>query len=348
MEKQNAGREGSADCRVLRLTALSSWGVGLFVAAVLSPLLTFPASADLLGNYGVLSDFGCRPDTESRAVVRTMADSFGVREFQFYDWFADYSTPTSGTTWVDPFKRKREICLSTIVTFIDEIHRRGGRAWAYVQAVGAEEDDLADDRKGIYRLIDSKGAWHRHEGRFPTYFLNEAWARRMAAIWAGPVSRIGFDGIHWDSLGPVAGDYGAESAGTGEFLRTARAALVEFGLRQTFNFVDLAWWDADLVTGGIVEFPYAEVWSRTKATRYYEIMDGREAGDGRGVIAFYPKIDAPPGKNEAHVFLSRWTESRRHRLSYLLICNGARRVTGPYYPNTTPLSAKDRVRLRQE
>ncbi len=300
-----------------------------------------PASAELLGNYGVLSDFACKPDTDARAAVDIMSDSFGVREFQFYDWFADYSTPTSGTTWVDPFKRKNEICLATILAYIDEVHRRHGRAWAYVQAVGAEEDNLANADKGIHPLIDARGEWRRHEGRFPTYFLNEGWAGRMVTVWAGAAARLGFDGIHWDSLGPIAGDYGAESAGTGEFLRAARRALDGYGLRQTFNFVDLAWWDADLIDGGIVEFPYAEVWSRKTETKFYAIMDGGEPGKSRGVIAFYPNVDRDRNRSESQTMIARWNESRRHRLSYLLICNGARRVTGPYYPETAELSRKE-------
>ena len=49
----------------------------------------------------------------------------------------------------------------------------------------------------------------------------------------------GFDGIHWDTLGKIAGDYGAEVEGTREFLRRAKESLAALGLSQTLNFVDL-------------------------------------------------------------------------------------------------------------
>jgi glycosyl hydrolase family 66 len=81
--------------------------------------------------------------------VATLARTFGIKEFQFYDWFATYSKPTNGPSWPDPFKRERQIYRETIQTYIDEIHRRGGRAWASVQAVGADEADLANPSAGI-------------------------------------------------------------------------------------------------------------------------------------------------------------------------------------------------------
>src|SRR5687768_18429685 len=119
----------------------------------------------LLGPYGFLTDFSCQPEALARRRVALMHEVMGIREFQFYDWFADYSTPVRGRRWKDPFFRRREICRDTIEVYLDEIHRRGGRAWAYVQSVGSERKDLPHAR-----LLDSKGKWYWHAGRFPTYF----------------------------------------------------------------------------------------------------------------------------------------------------------------------------------
>ena len=81
-----------------------------------------------------------RPYPEAQDRVATLAQTFGIKEFQFYDWFATYSKPTNGPSWPDPFKSERQIHLETIRAYIDEIHRRGGRAWACVQGVGAGTD----------------------------------------------------------------------------------------------------------------------------------------------------------------------------------------------------------------
>jgi len=212
----------------------------------------------LRGGYGFLTDYRSYPEAQARGRVATLAQTFGIKEFQFYDWFATYSKPTKGSSWLDPFKHERQIYLETILTYIDEIHRHGGRAWAYVQAIGADEADLADPSAGIYPLLDRDRNWYGHpleEPRFWTYFLNDAWADRMTGIWGLPVKNLGFDGIHWDTLGRKAGDYASEVNGTHAFLRRAKGSLAALGLSQTLNFVDLAWWDPDLVASGLVAFP---------------------------------------------------------------------------------------------
>jgi|SRR5271166_3838313 len=106
----------------------------------------------LRGGYGFLTDYRSYPQAQARGRVATLAQTFGIKEFQFYDWFATYSKPTTGSSSFDPFKHERQIYLETILTYIDEIHRHGGRAWAYVQAVGADEDDLADRSARIFQL----------------------------------------------------------------------------------------------------------------------------------------------------------------------------------------------------
>ena len=302
----------------------------------------------LRGGYGFLTDYGPYPEAQARGRVATLAQTFGIKEFQFYDWFATYSKPTNGPPWPDPFKRERQIYLETIQTYIDEIHRRGGRAWASVQAVGAEEADLADPSAGIYPLLDRDGKQYRHSPevpRFWAYFLNEAWAERMTGVWASAVKELGFDGIHWDTLGPKAGDYAAEVNGTHAFLRRAKRNLAALGLSQTLNFVDLAWWDPGLAANGLVAFPYAEVWSMTSEKSYYAAMNDPALAGIWGVMAFYPTVDKPDGWTDSEVMLARWAEALKHRLRYLILGDDERRLIGPYFPDATPLSPSEKAKM---
>ena len=184
----------------------------------------------LRGGYGFLTDYGSYPEVQARGRVTTLAQTFGIKEFQFYDWFATYSKPTNGSSWPDAFKGERQIYRETIRTYIDEIHRHGGRAWASVQAVGAEEGNLEGRIAGIFPLRDSDRKHYGHPPEAPkpifwAYFLNEAWADRMTGIWGPAVQELGFDGIHWNTLWPKAGDYDSEVNGTHAFLRRARGNL---------------------------------------------------------------------------------------------------------------------------
>jgi hypothetical protein len=305
-------------------------------------------SDGLRGVYSFLTDFGLYPETQIRDRVAQLAQDFGIREFQLYDWFATYSQPTNGSSWLDPFKRERLIYRQTIQIYIDEIHRRGGRAWAYVQAVAADEDNLADSGAEIYRLIDQRGNWVSHppeSPRFWAYFLNGAWADRMTRIWGPQVKELGFDGIHWDTLGARAGEYTAEVSGTHAFLRRAKENLAPLELSQTMNFVDLAWWDAGLVASGAVAFPYAEVWTMSSERTYYVAMEDKALAQTWGVIAFYPEQDKPPGWTDSKVMLARWAEAPEHRLVYLIVGDNEKRLTGPYFPDAIPLNPDEKEEM---
>jgi hypothetical protein len=293
----------------------------------------------LRGGYGFLTDYGCDPK-QARGRVATLAQTYGIKDFQFYDWFATYSKPTNGPSWPDPFKGKRQIQLETIRAYIDEIHRYGGRAWASVLAVGAKEKNLLDPSAGIYELRDRDNKHYRHppdapEPIFWAYFLNKAWADRMTGVWGPAVKELGFDGIHWNTLGKIAGKEREEAKGTLEFLERAKKKLDELGLSQTLNFVDLAWWDPDLVESGVVAFPYAVVSSRDKRKDYYDAMDNpklKRAGIW-GVMAFYPS----EGRTDFEVMLARWAEAPKHRLRYLILGDNEKYLTGPYFPEDANL-----------
>jgi hypothetical protein len=156
---------------------------------------------------------------------------------------------------------------------------------------------------------------------------------------------LGFDGIHWDTLGPKAGDYGSEVSGTHAFLRRAKGSLAGLGLSQTMNFVNLAWWNPGLVASGLVAFPYAEVWSHALEESYYAAMNDRALAGMWGVMAFYPMVDKPEGWTDSEVMLARWAEAPKHRLMYLILGDDERRLADAYFPDATPLSPSEKATI---
>lgn len=333
---------------------LELMGLSAATATLWPPLLRAakPKADGLGGKYGFLSPavMGPQPEAGIRARIATMAQDYGIREFQFYDWFADYSTPLAGDHWADPYFHQIAISRQTIRISIDEVHRQGGRAWAYVQAIGAEESNLEDPKQGFLKLLDNKGKWYWHPGntkkpRFPTYFANAAWAEHMVMRWAGSVKQLGFDGIHWDTLGRIAGDYGAETIGMHDFIHTTHQLLQPQGLRQTMNMVDLAWWDRQVVRKHL-EFPYAETWTHETAGRYFAEMDQPDMAGIRGVWAMYPTVLVPADLTETDVICTRHNEGLKHHLSYLVVGDGARRMKNEYWPDTVPLTTAESACLQ--
>jgi hypothetical protein len=59
-----------------------------------------------------------------------------------------YSKPTTGSSWLDPFKHERQIHLETILTYMDEIHgvsafrRVGVSAYRRIGVWGQSGDDV--------------------------------------------------------------------------------------------------------------------------------------------------------------------------------------------------------------
>jgi hypothetical protein len=290
----------------------------------------------LVGNYGFLTDYSCMDEATARARIDDLVQTFGVTDVQFYDWFVDYSTPTAGQTWTDPWKHERTICLQTIQWYVDELHLQGARAWAYVQSIASEDPNLADSAAGIYPLVDASGTPYLMGKRIPTYFANAAWAQHQVTVWAPTVASLGFDGIHWDTLGPIAGDYGAETAGIHAFLGSAGPSLQGFGLLQTMNFVSVSWWDDSLVN--LVEFPYAEVWSMSEEQTWYAALAAPALQASWGVMAFYPSVDLPAGWSQSQVMIARWNEAPQHQARYLAVGDGRKRLVTEYFPDAVDLT----------
>jgi hypothetical protein len=289
--------------------------------------LTVTNAAPLEGNYGFLTDYGCNlTEQQARDRIRTMVAQFHITDVQFYDWFANYETPTSGDSWTDPWFHTRMICRQTIAWYIDELHRDGGRAWAYVQSIAAENKNLANPAAKIYPLLGADDTW-QFMGDHPLYFANEGWADHQVAVWGAQVAALGFDGIHWDTLGPKAHYYDQETSGIAAFLKEAAPQLLKLHLMQTMNFLDLSWWQDDLQW--VVAFPYAEVWDFAGPHPQQPLYDMLARIHRVGVMAYYAEDSA--------TIKARWAEAAMHQTRYLLIGDGLNRLHDPYFPNNLPL-----------
>jgi hypothetical protein len=301
-------------------------------------------AAGLPGNYGFLTDYSCQSEQAARGKIDEMVQTFGISDVQFYDWFASYGTPTAGDSWTDAWFHTRPICLQTILWYIDELHQNHARAWAYVQSIASEDATLASADAGIYPLLDAQGQ-RFYMGTHPTYFANAGWAQHQVGVWGQAVAGLGFDGIHWDTLGPIAGDYAAETGGFHDFLATAGPALTGLGLLQTMNFVNVSWWDDSLLA--LVAFPYAEVWGMPIEQTLYQTMSDDALQARWGVMAFYPSVDAPAGWTQSQTMLARWAEAPQHHLRYLVIGDGSDRLVDEYFPDAVALTSAETAALQQ-
>ncbi len=313
---------------------------------------------NLRGGYGFLTDFGEMDLPTARDRIDRMFNLYRIREFHFYDWFASYSSATlPGGLWQNAWSHQYNIYEYTIKAYIDEIHRLGGRAWAYVQSVGAEEYDLANESSGIFKLLDSQGRWIKQTmdaPRFPCYFRNAALADHQCEVWLPSLKQLGFDGVHWDTLGADAGDYEAEVAGTHEFLRQAKKHLSGFGLDQILNFsgpnptsTGVAWWDPALVADGTIAFPYFEVYSMADEQRVYDAMSAPSLVTANpfpvwAAMAFYPRYNIPDGFTESDTFLARWAYAPKNRVEYVGVGDGECRLHDQYMPINYPLTSYEK------
>ena len=176
---------------------------------------------------------------------------------------------------------------------------------------------------------------------FYCYRPTAAWGRWQARAYGRVARWLGFDGIHWDTLGRSpcgATDADAFIAANGyaDFLRAAGAELTAASppLKQTLNWVS-AWGWREAVHAALVAFPYAECWSSPCQQSF--LGNGSVAGRGGagGVVAYYPC------KNAA-LLQAEWAWAASTGSSYLVVADGARHLTNEYFPNAqrAPLEPK--------
>jgi hypothetical protein len=158
----------------------------------------------MLGTPAFLTAFDVDP-AEARRRVLGLATRFGAREFFFYDCFADYSMPWPATAnaWRVSWSG-RVTTRAALRACIQAVAEVGGRAWLYVQAMGAEEGSLP----GAANVLSAERPVRHLAGSTPVcfvYYPDREWAARMFETWVVPAVEVGFHGILWDQLGDAFG-----------------------------------------------------------------------------------------------------------------------------------------------
>lgn len=315
-------------------------------------------------HYGFLTHFEISP-LEARQRVRQMYHEFGIVDFQFYDVFYRYSEPLpKGNTWISKPSAcftgtPRQVRKETVQAYTDEIRRLPGghaRSWLYVQAMAADEPADQMPQFSPWRYASgTQVAWTDQRKCMFVYKLTTAWGHRMVDMWAPPAVDLGFDGIHWDSLGRVSDDPSecAEMAAsvTG-FLQLARGRLwSEWRLRQTFNFVDGFGWHPSLYEGNgndAVEFPYWECWTDQTEWIFWSLFNYSAKPAGHAVFVRYPDPNCcgnPVGSNADANLMGRWARAVSACNAYLVLGDGNRRVKTEYLPVNVAFNNNDRHSL---
>lgn len=295
----------------------------------------------MLGEYGSLSAFDVT-EHEARVRVRRMAGVFQIREFQFYDTMQGYSHPPE-----PELEAWHTVCLdrtvhrSAIRAYVDEIRRIGGRSWLYVQSMASDLDDKAWE-KGFH-VLGQHYCYNR--AVIDRIVLSTGWAKHIAPQWADFAADLGFDGIHWDTLG--------SDGSLADFLHTTSPILRAKGLLQTCNFVNGAGWQDWLLKQHDVEFPYWEIWDVPLVENDFF---RRLPTWGSGVFACYPgqgpvHKGEPQNRQESGVFpldimIKRWQKARRHGATYLAIADGLSHIQTAYLPYTIGISWPDIRKIR--
>lgn len=301
-----------------------------------------------------MTQFDGLSEVEARTRVRQMATLFAIREFQFYDAFAGYSSPppANNETWRAALGGRR-ICRKILRIYIDEIQQWGGRSWLYVQAMGADPGDRSSE-VGVAVVGQKEVDGHP---LLDVVVPTGAWALQMVPRWASFAAELGFSGIHWDGLGETREMRSAKVDFPG-FLRAALPIVRANGLYQTANFVDGKFWDGTLVMeaieeANVISFPYWEVWTVPSVEdRFFAEV----APEGGGVFVCYPgRFASHVGENQNRfavgvwpldLVISRWQKARRHGNAYLAIGDGARLVQTEYFLDTVVISKEDVNKVR--
>ena len=274
----------------------------------ISQLPLSPGSSDL-GGYTFIAN-GFDDYNVLRPLIDDLMDNCGMQDFQFYDWFSNYSgakvfdakTPSPSPqyqenwwnceTWKDGYALQRDIKRVVVYQAIQQIQAKGGRAWAYVQAQASEDLHLADPPQDQIKQL-GKSFNHGNGGSMVGgYLQNAALAKYQCEAWMQPVLDLGFFGIHWDLFDDTHYDTSIE------FIKTAADALRQKGLRQTFNDINLQQnFDKTFFGTGpdnYLYFPYAEIWSDEASDRYIQLQAENK------VVMAYPatcQYGVPPPKD---------------------------------------------------
>jgi len=294
--------------------------------------------------YGFLTDFA--PHRDDVAATLEELNRFHINGLQFYDWqyrHDDLVAPT--VEFDDPLDRR--LSLATIRELLDEAHKRGMAAMAYVAVYAASAGFWRANPE--WALCDNSGEPLRFGDGFlglmnPT--RGTPWAdhlqRRCDEVLAG----LPFDGIHIDQYGEprTAFDFRGSPVDLpvafSEFVTELKERHPESS--TTFNAVKN--WPIDALVSAPMDFVYIELWPDTPTYRELgEIVEAAhtQSGGKPVVIALYLPANRPINIRLADALIIA------HGGSRIELGERGRLLSDPYFPLHETLSPGLRDTLRR-
>ncbi|MCO7125608.1 glycoside hydrolase family 66 protein [Sporolactobacillus shoreicorticis] len=278
---------------------------------------------DKFPRYGFLSAF---PSLSQDQIAKTIArlNRYHINGLQFYDWSAKHHQPltvASGKvpdSWTDIANRQIE--KKTILSYIDEAHRRQMKAMSYNLIYGALANSEQDGTQRSWFLFKDPDHDQVDVNSLPDgwksaiYLMNPAnqeWQNYLTSQQKNIYTYLPFDGWHIDQLGDRGKVYNSDGQPVAladsftPFLSRIKTAdpnksLVMNAVGQ-FGQSDIA--------KAPVDFLYTEVWDDNDPDYFNlkQIIDTNaklSSGKKNSVLAAYMDYDHSGHFNEAGVLLT--------------------------------------------
>lgn len=294
-----------------------------------------------VARYGYVVDYNISNDTIAE-LVKIMATKYHVNTLMFYDWFEKYEDYTPDKdVYFNPLGK--EVRLSAIYAWIENAHKWGIKAIAYVVGYAASEEFYLNHT--TWALTDVNGNPYKFE--YGNLYLmcpgDECpWHDYIIGEYINSIIMFGWDGIHIDHYGypETAHNYFYGNVPLympevwGNFTRDVKIAIKNLDKSKVviFNSVNSDPWL--IHTASNQDFVFIEMWEPKTYVRLGNILrDAKLWSDGHlGVVALYPSM-------RPSVLKLLWAEAISHRGTLTYSVQGEGIVGAPYipqYPATTP------------
>ncbi|HLF88796.1 MAG TPA: glycoside hydrolase family 66 protein [Anaerolineales bacterium] len=294
--------------------------------------------------YGFLTDFAPgRNDVESTLDALL---PFHVNGLQFYDWQYRHNhllPPTPEFT--DPLGRR--LSLPTIAAFIEAARPRGMATMPYLVIYAASLE-----------FWENHPTWalYGENGQPLTFFdflglmdptPGSPWAAHLQAECARVLAQLPFDGLHVDQYGePKTGTNASGQpvdlpAAFGAFI----SALKKDQPAKSVVFNAVGNWPIETLAASLQDFEYIEVWPPDTAyCDFARIVQGarRLSRERPVVVAVYIPAARETNHLLANAIITACGGSR------ILIGEGARLLTNPYFPKHEALTPQLQAALRKQ
>ena len=294
-----------------------------------------------IARYGYVVDYNISNNTIAE-LVKTMVTKYHVNALKFYDWFEKYEDYTPDKeVYVNPLGK--EVHLSAIYAWIENAHKWGMKAIAYVVGYAASEEFYLNHT--TWALTDANGNPYKFE--YGNLYLmcpgdKCPWHDYIISEYINSTIMFGWDGIDIDHYGYPETAYNYFYGNTplympevwGNFTRDSKAAIKDLDESKVvvFNSVNSNPWL--VYSAPNQDFVFIEMWEPKTYVRLGNILRNAKLwSNGRlGVVALYPSM-------RPNVLRLLWAEAISHRGTLTYSVQGEGIVGAPYipqYPANTP------------